>query len=106
MEIRHYLSAAGLDLYQAWVDALRDRQGRIAIVRRVLRLADGNFGDHRFLRDGVSELRIAVGPGYRVYFARDGAAVVLLLCGGDKASQDRDIGRAVECWRDYQRRQA
>lgn len=106
MEVRHYVSAAGNDLYQSWVDGLRDRQGRIAVVRRVLRLEEGNLGDHRFLRDGVSELRIDAGPGYRVYFAREGAVVVVLLCGGDKGTQDRDIERAVECWRDYQRRQA
>lgn len=104
MEIRHYLDGRGRDLYQEWVDDLRDQKARIAIVRRVLRVESGNFGDHKFLRDGVSELRIDTGPGYRVYYAADGDQVTLLLCGGDKGAQSTDIERAVEHWRDHQRR--
>jgi putative addiction module killer protein len=104
VDIRHYLDPQGRDVYQAWVDALRDREGRKAIVRRVLRIELGNFGDHTFVRDGVWELRIDTGPGYRVYYAREGDMIVLLLCGGDKGSQGRDIDRAVTCWNDYQRR--
>jgi putative addiction module killer protein len=64
----------------------------------------GNFGDCKALRDGVSELRIDWGPGYRVYFAMAGRTTVLLLCGGDKRKQAADIKRAVEYWRDYKRR--
>lgn len=104
MEVRHYLDPQGRDLYQEWVDGLKDPLGRKAIVRRVFRIELGNFGDHRSLRDGVSELRVDAGPGYRVYYARHGDYIVLLLCGGDKGSQDRDIERAVGCWRDYLRR--
>jgi len=104
VDIRHYLDPQGRDVYQAWVDELRDREGRKAIVRRVLRIELGNFGDHKFVRDGVWELRIDTGPGYRVYYAREGDMIVLLLCGGDKGSQGRDIDRAVTCWNDYQRR--
>lgn len=104
MEVRHYLDPQGRDVYQAWVDGLKDQVGRKAVVRRVLRIELGNFGDHKFVRDGVSELRINAGPGYRLYYAHDGDRVVLLLCGGDKGTQQRDIERAVACWHDYQRR--
>jgi putative addiction module killer protein len=65
----------------------------------------GNFGDHKFLRDGVAELRIDVGQGYRVYYGVIGKQVVLLLCGGDKGSQVRDIERATEYWNDWQGRE-
>jgi putative addiction module killer protein len=104
MQILHYLTAEGRDLFQNWLDGLRDMRARIAILRRVDRVAMGNFGDHRFCREGVWELRIDVGAGYRVYYARAGQMVVLLLCGGDKRTQDADIARAVTCWQDYQRR--
>ena len=68
---------------------------------RLERLEVGNFGDSRFPRDGVSELRIDWGPGYRVYFGRDGKTVVVLLCGGDKRKQNTDIEKAVELWQEY-----
>jgi putative addiction module killer protein len=104
MQILHYLAAEERDLFQDWLDGLRDMRARIAILRRVDRVARGNFGDHRFCREGVWELRIDVGAGYRVYYAQAGQTVVLLLCGGDKRTQDADIARAVACWQDYQRR--
>ena len=80
--------------YQVWFDGLRDREARFRIVARVRRLSLGNFGDTRPLKGGVSELRIAYGPGYRVYYQRAGSGVVVLLLGGDKSSQRRDIDRA------------
>ncbi|MGH8609706.1 MAG: type II toxin-antitoxin system RelE/ParE family toxin [Gammaproteobacteria bacterium] len=104
MRVIHYLTASGKDLYQSWLDGLRDMRARVAIQRRVDRLANGNFGDHRFCREGVWELRIDIGAGYRVYYAQAGEALVLLLCGGGKRSQNDDIERAVEYWKDYQRR--
>ena len=104
MQILHYLTAEGRDLFQDWLDRLRDMRARIAIQRRVDRVALGNFGDHRFCREGVWELRIDVGAGYRVYYAQAEQTVVLLLCGGDKRTQGVDIARAVACWQDYQRR--
>ncbi len=69
-----------------------------------MRLEQGNFGDHRFCRDGVWELRIDVGPGYRIYYTLSGSCVVLLLCGGDKRTQARDISRAESLLRDWERR--
>ncbi|MFN8735706.1 MAG: type II toxin-antitoxin system RelE/ParE family toxin [Betaproteobacteria bacterium] len=104
MEIRHYLTSAGRDPYQAWLDRLKDMRARVAIQRRIDRVAAGHFGDHKPCRDGVSELRVDVGPGYRVYYARHAHAVVLLLCGGDKRTQASDIDAAVRYWIDYQRR--
>ncbi|MEW6132283.1 MAG: type II toxin-antitoxin system RelE/ParE family toxin [Pseudomonadota bacterium] len=80
-------------------------QGRKAsIARRLDRLAMGNPGDNKAVRDGVSELRIDVGPGYRVYYAAHGEKLVILLCGGDKSSQDGDIELALEYWADWKRR--
>src|SRR5687767_9988515 len=104
MEILHYLTASGRDPYQEWVDNLKDLTGRIAVQRRVDRVTEGNFGDHKPLQGGVSELRIDLGPGYRVYYALEGSTIVLLLCGGIKRTQDADIQRALRYWRDYQRR--
>jgi putative addiction module killer protein len=104
VEIRHYLTASGKDTYQQWLDKLKDLKGRVAIQRRIDRLAGGNFGDHRFCRDGVWELRIDFGPGYRVYYAQERETIVLLLSGGSKRTQSADIKDAVDYWRDYQRR--
>ena len=104
MEVRHYLNGSGRDLYQEWLESLRDMRGRVAIIRRVDRLENNNPGDHAFCRDGVWEMRIDQGPGYRVYYGRNGEDIVLLLGGGDKNSQERDINRAVAAWQDYRQR--
>ena len=77
-----------------WLTALRDVQARARIAKRIDRVALGNFGDTKPVGDGVSELRFTFGPGYRVYYTRRGDVVVILLCGGDKGSQERDIERA------------
>jgi len=104
-EIQHYLTQGDeRDLYVDWLGKLRDTTAKISVVRRVTRMEQGNFGDHKFCRDGVWELRIDVGVGYRVYYAVAGKQVVLLLCGGDKRTQDADINRACEYWQDWQRR--
>ena len=105
MEIRHDLTASGDDLYQQWLDKLKDLKGRVVIQRRIDRLKAGNFGDRKFCQEGVWELRIDFGPGYRVYYAQAGDTVILLLCGGSKRTQTADVKEAVRYWRDYQRRQ-
>ncbi|MVW78981.1 type II toxin-antitoxin system RelE/ParE family toxin [Bordetella sp. 02P26C-1] len=103
--IEHYLTADDHDdMYMVWLNRLRDRQVKIAVIRRVNRIEQGNFGDHKFCRDGVWELRVDVGPGYRIYYAQVGKRVVLLLCGGDKRTQNADIERAVSYWHDWQKR--
>jgi len=104
-EIRRYRTAAGAEPFTDWLTHLRDRQARARILARLERLEVGNFGDCKFLREGVSELRIDWGPGYRVYYGRDGRTLIVLLCGGDKRKQDADINRAVNLWQEYGRRQ-
>jgi len=104
VEIQHYLTASGKDLYQRWLDELKDLKARVVIQRRIDRVVNGNFGDHRFCEEGVWELKIDFGPGYRVYYAQAGATIVLLLCGGSKRTQSADIKEAVRYWGDYQRR--
>jgi putative addiction module killer protein len=81
-------------VFTAWLAGLRDRHASARIVVRVRRLELGNPGDVKPVGEGVSEMRIAYGPGYRLYFTRIGTAVVILLCGGDKSTQERDIVRA------------
>ena len=83
------------DVYVAWIDGLRDLRGRARILARIQRLAEGNRGDVKAVGEGVSELRIDFGPGYRVYFTQRGREVVILLAGGDKSSQAGDIRAAL-----------
>jgi putative addiction module killer protein len=106
VEIAHYVTTEDRrDVYVDWLEKLKDMTAKIAVVRRVARMELGNFGDHKFCRDGVSELRIDVGAGYRVYYAMAGKQVVLLLCGGDKRTQDADLDRACACayWKHWKK---
>ena len=82
--------------FHAWLTSLKDNVGRARIIHRIRSAEHGNFGDCEVAGQGVSEMRIHVGPGYRVYFTRTAEAVYLLLVGGDKSSQKRDIKRAIE----------
>lgn len=84
------------DVFIDWFAGLRDREARARITARIRRLSLGNPGDVKPVGSGVSEMRIDYGPGYRVYFIQRGDMVVVLLCGGDKRNQDRDIARALE----------
>lgn len=92
------------ETFARWIAKLKDRQATARINARIRRLSEtGNFGDAKTVRDGVSEMRIDHGPGYRVYFTRHGSTVVLLLAGGDKRTQDSDIELAIRIakeWRD------
>jgi len=103
-ELETYKCRAGKFILTKWVSPLRDSHARARIDVRLNRLAGGLYGDARVVGEGVMELKIDWGPGYRVYFARDGARVILLLCGGDKRTQQRDISNAIEYWKDYQAR--
>jgi putative addiction module killer protein len=89
------------DEYRAWINKLKDRAIRARILVRVDRLIHGNPGDHRDLTDGVSELKIDVGPGYRVYYTQRGTHWLLLLAGGDKSSQPKDIALAIRLARHF-----
>ncbi|MCL4485945.1 MAG: type II toxin-antitoxin system RelE/ParE family toxin [Nitrospirae bacterium] len=84
------------ETFSRWLSSLKDRQVQARILSRLDRIAMGNFGDVKSVGEGISEIRIDSGPGYRLYFVRRESAVVLLLCGGDKSTQDRDIARSKE----------
>lgn len=88
------------EVYSQWFNGLRNRQARARINARIRRLSLGNFGDVKPVGEGVSEMRIDYGPGYRVYFVRRGQALVALLAGGDKHTQDQDIRKALELARE------
>ena len=100
--IKHF-EKDGHDLVCEWLMELRDKRARATVLRRMDRLASGNFGDHGSCRNGVWELRIDVGPGYRVYYGMGHQAIILLLCGDDKRKQQADIRRAVDYWKKIQR---
>ena len=86
-----------------WIDALKDQKGRARILSRVVAAQGGNFGDCGPVGEGVSEMRIHFGPGYRVYFAQDGVNIDLLIAGGDKSTQQQDIKRAKTFWNDLKK---
>ncbi len=104
IEIRHYVNRGGKDVFDDWLTQLADAHAQAKIATRINRLTAGNFGDCKRLRQGLSELRIDWGPGYRVYYAVFGRECVLLLCGGDKRKQSADIERALGYLKDYKER--
>ena len=104
VEVRHYVTPSGRDVFDIWLTRLADSRIQAKIAARIDRLTAGNFGDCEALREGVHELRIDWGPGYRLYYAILGRARVLLLCGGDKRKQPSDIERAIRYLRDYKER--
>lgn len=87
--------------FKRWVARLRDRRAVARINARLRNVSLGHFGDTKAVGDGISEMLIHYGPGYRLYFIRDGATIVVLLCGGDKGSQERDIDRAKRLAREW-----
>src|SRR4051812_47927530 len=105
-QVTDYLTAEGHDPFKEWLANLVDRQARARVAVRVQRMAAGNFGDCKPIDDGVWELRIDHGPGYRVYYARTGEKLLLLLIGGDKRKQQADIDTALMYWKDWNRRNA
>ena len=104
VEVLEYLTTDGRNPFREWLEALKDREARARVRVRINRIRLGNFGDSKLVGGGISELRIPYGPGYRVYYGRQGDAIVLLLCGGDKRTQSRDIDLAQDRWQDYLRR--
>ena len=104
MEVRRYRSADGFEPFGAWLASLRDSRTRAAVLVRIDRLSAGNYGDCKSVGHGVTELRVNHGPGYRIYCALIGRELVLLLGGGDKHRQHRDIRVAQERLDDYRNR--
>lgn len=102
-KLQEYLTADGRSPFTEWLRELKDRTARARIRVRLNRIQLGNFGDCRSLGDDLHEIRVDHGPGYRVYFGRSGNTVVVLLCGGDKRAQSRDIDRARSYWDEYRR---
>lgn len=102
-EIREYQTVNGKRPIRLWLEALKDGKGRAIIKIRILRLMKG-IGETEFVGEGVWELKIHFGPGYRVYYAESGGQIILLLCGGDKSTQNKDIAQAHSFWADYKAR--
>lgn len=103
-ELILYETIDGKCPWHEWFHELADRKAQAALDARLLRLQRGHFGDCKRVGAGISELRIHYGPGYRVYFGEDGDSLVVLLCGGNKRTQKRDIARAKVYWADYRSR--
>ena len=93
---RHMVEVVRTDEFATWLEKLKDLSGKGRIIRRLDRLAQSNPGDVRPIGKGLSKLRLNFGPGYRVYYLQDGNTLILLLCGGDKSTQQKDIARAHE----------
>jgi putative addiction module killer protein len=100
-EVRIYRLPDRREPYSFWFDRLRDERARQKIQARIARIRLGNLGQTRSLGEGVHELKIDYGPGYRVYFGEDGPTIVILLCGGDKRTQNADIRAAKTYWAQY-----
>ncbi len=100
-EIQQYKMPDGKIPFSEWLESLRDFKGKAKIVKRLERVSEGNLGDARSLGEGVWEFKIDFGPGYRVYFGQVETTIVLLLCGGDKSTQEQDISKAKKYWTEY-----
>lgn len=104
-ELFQYVAEDGRCLFKDWMGSLRDVMAKARIRARLARLRAGNPGDYRSLGEGLYELRIDHGPGYRIYYGEAGGFLVILLCGGDKSSQTKDINVARALWAEYGRRE-
>jgi putative addiction module killer protein len=104
-ELQNYLTTDGRSPFEDWYYSFRDTKTRNKIQLRLDRVKLGNLGDYRSVGEGVFEFRIDYGLGYRIYFGQVGLTIVLLLCGGDKSTQEQDIRKAKEYWADYERRE-
>jgi len=89
------------ELFSKWLLKLKDIRGKVTILRRIKRVTQGNFGDHKFVGDNVNELRITIGAGYRVYYTKKGEQIIILLIGGDKSTQSKDIEKAKVLAKEY-----
>jgi putative addiction module killer protein len=105
IEVARYKQEDGTEPYTEWFRSLRDSVAKANIAMRLHRIETGNLGDCKPVGDGVHELRVHVGPGYRIYCGLHGTSMVILLCGGDKGSQPKDIRYAKTLWAEWKRRQ-
>ncbi len=101
-----YLTADSKNPFAEWLDCLKDMRAIVKIEKRLEKVSLGNLGNYRTVGEGVCELKIDYGFGYRIYFGQIGSKIILLLCGGDKSTQAQDILTAKKYWRDYERRES
>jgi putative addiction module killer protein len=106
IELRRYQRADGREPFSEWLTTLRDKTAAARIRIRLRQVEADNFGDCEPVGEGVIELCVHIGPGYRIYCGRYGRAIVILICGGDKSTQARDIKRAKELWAEWKERQS
>ncbi|MGI0480783.1 type II toxin-antitoxin system RelE/ParE family toxin [Geminocystis sp. CENA526] len=104
-ELKIYLTPRGKSPFEEWLNSIRDYKTQAIIDNRLRRIRLGNLGDHKSVGYGVFELRIDYGKGYRIYFGQIENTIILLLCGGDKSTQKKDIIKAQEYWKDYANRE-
>ena len=104
-DIRRYITPDGRNPFAEWLSSLRDLNAVVKIEQRLDRVRLGNLGNTKSVGEGACELKIDFGPGYRVYFGQFGSTIVLVLCGGDKSSQEQDIRKAKEYWKEYEERE-
>jgi putative addiction module killer protein len=100
-KLQKYITESGRCPFDEWVDSLGDKRTQAIVLTRLNRVVQGNYGLCKNLGGGIQELKIDYGAGLRVYFAEDGNTIVVLLCGGDKSTQNKDISKAQEYWADY-----
>jgi len=100
-QLKIYVTEDGRKPFIEWLESLEDKTIRYRIKERLDRVALGNLGDHKFISDGVYELRLVFGSGYRIYYGNEGKEIILLLCGGDKSSQKKDIKKAITYLKNY-----
>jgi putative addiction module killer protein len=103
-DIQRYITPNAKIPFTEWFESLRDINAQARILSRLNRAAAGNLGNYRSVGEEVFELKIDYGTGYRIYFGQIGNIIILLLCGGDKSTQDRDIRQAQKYWKDYEKR--
>jgi putative addiction module killer protein len=104
IQLLEYITEDGENPFHKWINSLKDPSARARIRVRLNRVRLGNFGDCRPVRKGVNELRVDYGPGYRIYYGKTETSIVILLCGGSKKTQSRDIRSAQAYWADFKRR--
>jgi len=102
--IRNYKTPDGREPFEEWLGSLKDKMVKAKVLERINRVRLGNFGDCKSLGEGIFELRVHYGPGYRVYFGDWNGVIVILLCGGSKRTQNRDINKAREYWQELKGR--
>jgi len=103
IKVHEFIDENGRSPYKVWLESLGDKRAQAKIILQIDRMELGNFGDSQPIGNGLSELRIHHGPGYRIYYAREGKNIYLILCGGDKSSQKKDIKLAKNIWAEHKK---